>query len=309
MLDRLPLELVDSILRSAADGPKEGNSRREQQRWLAALCTTSKAICNLAQPILYGDIFLEEGSDAEHLERLRHQSKLAAMVRSMRLCCQKYLNGTRLNLGHAFRLFPLVPNLGAVLLRRFTADYLDWNGLAEIPPLAIDFAPTTASHIPASVEMVQTSLTAFSENHVPAHHYPRLDVLTLPLGDKEDLADDVAFLSAPCHWRVIPLTNGTGMVSPDDLEKCLRFLVSYITSTTNPPLSLHLSRNLTQMEQNGVESHQAALEELLAASEKRRIPLRWHDEDTDGEGINIVSESCWRYVKELKAKKGGGREQ
>ncbi|BGP20381.1 hypothetical protein JCM10213_002307 [Rhodosporidiobolus nylandii] len=85
MLDRLPLELVDHVVRLALPQPFSFRQYREQQDTLLALCRTSRAMRAVAQPLLFEAVQLRTAGEVERFVEACEATKLGGRVRRTRL--------------------------------------------------------------------------------------------------------------------------------------------------------------------------------------------------------------------------------
>ncbi|GAA6039785.1 hypothetical protein JCM8097_004220 [Rhodosporidiobolus ruineniae] len=86
MLDRLPLELVQYIVFLTLPSSSSFTKYRERQDPLLALCSTSRALCDVAQPVLFEAVNLEkQEAISSFLEVVEANKALGERVKALRL--------------------------------------------------------------------------------------------------------------------------------------------------------------------------------------------------------------------------------
>ncbi|GAA6007399.1 hypothetical protein JCM10207_006328 [Rhodosporidiobolus poonsookiae] len=182
--------------------------------------------------------------------------------------------------------------------------------LPSLRALALDFnPPPSASHL--RLEMLQ-GCTLIDEEDIPILQTPSFpphsDVLTFQL---DMLHQGYLERFPPCHWRL--LVARPYRRSKVSIQECLILLADFFAAAHAPPLSLHFSSEISasleddySSEDGEVDDFEATLERIFKLARERKVEMRWHDENPDGEGLYTVSESCWRYVREVKAKEVQG---
>ncbi|GAA6007599.1 hypothetical protein JCM10207_006399 [Rhodosporidiobolus poonsookiae] len=359
MLDRLPSELVDAILRFALQGPNDFKQRSCNQQWIARLCNVSTAVCKSAQSLLYKDVLLQRRQQTDSLmQTLQAKVDLAQHIRMLRVRAvdrRDYREEVSLYVEEAFTLLPLLPNLRGLCLAKIRDEELSWTDLYRIPRLESlvldsvevedvppDFvlphltsltisddrtlpwengevtALLTPAHLPslralsvdfevspaiasfAQLEMFQMlvddalACEGWDDEHPPL----RLNVFTIDLHKSDDLSRALQQLP-PSHWRVVTSMKRSYSTNA---KQDLHTLSSFLASTSTLPLSIHLPRDLYRAGVEGFKPYRDGVERLLRVLEERRLEVRWHDEPLEDEDKHLVSESCWRYVRELKSK-------
>ncbi|BGP20397.1 hypothetical protein JCM10213_002291 [Rhodosporidiobolus nylandii] len=85
MLDRLPLELVDHVVRLALPQPFSFRQYRERQNTLLALCRTSRAMRSVAQPLLFEVVELRTPDEVEGFIEAVEATKFGGSVKRVRI--------------------------------------------------------------------------------------------------------------------------------------------------------------------------------------------------------------------------------
>ncbi|GAA6039755.1 hypothetical protein JCM8097_004203 [Rhodosporidiobolus ruineniae] len=86
MLDRLPLELVQQIVFLTLPSSSSFTKYRERQDPLLALCFTSRALCAVAQPVLFESVNLESDKAVDSfLEVVETNKGLGERVKALRI--------------------------------------------------------------------------------------------------------------------------------------------------------------------------------------------------------------------------------
>ncbi|GAA6007463.1 hypothetical protein JCM10207_006350 [Rhodosporidiobolus poonsookiae] len=172
--------------------------------------------------------------------------------------------------------------------------------LPSLRALSLDFFPPANTATLGPLEVLQLHAYArWDGSDRLLRDISQLNVVSFAL-DADDLESELAALP-PCHWRVlVPREDSRFDWS---LTPGLKDLAAFLRDAASPPLSIHLTRDLARLDWgDDLEEYQEALQRCVDAAEERKIPVRWHDEDPEGEGTHVVSESCWQLLRELKAK-------
>ncbi|BGP20495.1 hypothetical protein JCM10213_007652 [Rhodosporidiobolus nylandii] len=263
MLDRLPIELVEDIVRLALPSPYSPLLYRERQKTLLALCRTSRAMRSLVQPILFEAVEMEFAHGTKprrFFQRLGAHGELVRKVgieldeeEENDLNDEEDLAMFHLDNQAVRALASVSPNLVEMRLMDVAVD----GASLELFPnlrylcLSLQAAPSRSFILPA-LEQLNMQGTDYSEHSVLPFFSrltaPRLRAVYLPLGTLEargnflpELLDKVEMVGTEVYflWHDPP--------SAAEVRHLLqpRVLVDiHLSSTFLPPASfLHATQH------------------------------------------------------------------
>ncbi|BGP20454.1 hypothetical protein JCM10213_001537 [Rhodosporidiobolus nylandii] len=181
MLDRLPLELVDHVVRLTLPRPFSFSQYRERQDTLLALCRTSKEMRAVAQPLLFEVVELTTADEVEGFVQAVKVTKLGGRVRQVRIGNDYEVGGQRhVPVGGLETLAASCPGvvhfhlhgieLSIASLESFTHLHTLIISETRLSPLDRDFQLPT-------LEELSLIFTHFTPTHIIPSHYPALKAL------------------------------------------------------------------------------------------------------------------------------------
>ncbi|GAA5941604.1 hypothetical protein JCM10213_002315 [Rhodosporidiobolus nylandii] len=184
MLDRLPLELVDHVVRLALPLPFSFRQYRDRQDVLLALCRTSRALRAIAQPLLFEAVELRTADEVEVFVQAVEAAKLGGRVKRIGIFSQEVLNQDDFGEERFARLAAICPD---VVESTVFADF--HFVLPFLVELCLSYVDLQANvlHQPnyPSLRALHIQLAVYTDVTQPslAPFFPQLDTLVLDAVD------------------------------------------------------------------------------------------------------------------------------